>query len=1077
MQKTLVVLLIFLGVQIQAQECFKYDRAMQDGKYYLDKKYYDSALVEFQAAQIAARECGKSTKPPADSLIKVFEGLKALRKSAEDATKRAGDLLKIAMAEKLISTNALSYFFDNDNDSVAWVLDKNHRRFGIMNRKGQILPGGFNWVDTSAFKGEGKYITATRRDSITISDTTYFLNNLGKIISKGYADILNTEFQRYFYVWDYVWDNDVNDYTYRGNLIFYNGKTFETFIDVTSEINIEKPRPVIFPFRVDDKFGFIDKKGKQIFPPVYDELKIPGQTFSSPAIMAARNNGIWDLIDLINAKLLDSDSSLERLGHKIIIKGITKSIAEGDILVWSSFINKEKSENNPDYHTLKNLSPPTGWDLRDDLFDPKLLDTISAMAWLRHDIIMRKEESIGEGDSLMRGSFINEEQPENTIDYDKLRNSYPTIGEDSAFLSNARFKKIKSANGAGIGIINSALDTILSPVYDMIRYFYGDSIFFIGRKEINKGTSIVCQLFNASTGLFSSYQSPIDSIIDWPNGIWVNGPTDKNYYPKYDYSMYFTKNGKAVSTFNQIDADLADINPETGLAMKKGYGNAALFLAGKPLGKRNKVSSLWYWSPCKEGIYYDNNYNYKKMGVISTDGSILTPPIFDQIFGSSEGKRVAIMNGKYGFIDSTGWVLPCEYDYAWSFYDGKACVSKKGKWGFIDQKGRTIISFSYDGLVDRFTEGIVGAKKGTKWGYIDQQEKWAIDPVYDSVGGCFDGIIRVKKDGKWGFVDKTNKIQRQFTLDEEKYPAGNGWSRVNKNGKWGFINFKTLNNISAVYDTVYPFIGNYSWAKKGASWIILDTNGKPKFENKKIKTISPFENGYTIVETDLGKGIVDSVGNQIIPFAKKNKIVEIEENRLYIENDSLYIENNSGKIAKMLEIKKDGKIILKTIGKYPNLTLKNGLSATYDSITNREGEFFPELKYAYNLQLIAYRIYEFGGNYFKGYAAFTDYGTGIDDPSKPIKLIRYLPAEYEEIGFPLDQEFMPVKDNGKWGFIQWVPRENGTQNPVLAIPCKYDAVVPFFQIGNEKIAVVSKNNHVYFINDKDEVLFNLARSH
>jgi hypothetical protein len=89
MQVIVVILFSFLCLNIQAQNCPKYDKAMTRGKYFLQRANYDSALVQFQVAQIAARECKMTTNEPADSLKNVFKGIQDQRDAAIAANKKA----------------------------------------------------------------------------------------------------------------------------------------------------------------------------------------------------------------------------------------------------------------------------------------------------------------------------------------------------------------------------------------------------------------------------------------------------------------------------------------------------------------------------------------------------------------------------------------------------------------------------------------------------------------------------------------------------------------------------------------------------------------------------------------------------------------------------------------------------------------------------------------------------------------------------------------------------------------------------------------------------------------------------
>jgi hypothetical protein len=1135
MQIILSIILILLSLFSQAQRCPKFEVAMKDGKKYLLQKNYDKALVEFQAAQVAARECGISSNEPATELDKVFKGLQqqrdnalTLQKKAENARREAVEAQKIAEREKLVSKRTLGYFFKSDSAKVAWGLDLITGKYGVIDRNGEIR-GGFVWESTTPFNSE--FATAKR------NDTAYFVNSRGNLISKGYEEIVNTEFPLYYY----------GAFANGRELIFFNGNKFETLTPNLFDTYLKNPRLSIFPFRVGGKFCFVDKKNSYFFPPIYSEIKIPSDVQQYTIMAASKKEGRWDLIDLSNSKLLASSLSQTQLSHYKNVEVVENFIDTlNDTLSWRTIfdksdtlkIDKINSELNTttDTHIDDTVTIETKYEQLKEEYNEILGDYLRVDSLINQtDPLLRKH-----ADSIIKvkeenGSFFSDEsynhyktferdtlQAEDdtvSIHYrynsllnsydtlsDKYRNrksyltsieeivyktesensiesKYPSFGEDTSSLNVLRFKNIKTENG--IGIVNYKNEIILPPIYDIVRFYVGDSIFFIGKREITKtdsnlcqggyiskyDTSFICQLFNASSGLFFGFESSTKDLEEyfW-NGILFKDPLNNktssgDNLPKNDYSFfYMPDHNKFIPAINLNPIPINILNRETGIVSSKRFENETsfLYIKGNIVNYRNNIDSLVYNGGGMDGIFKNESYSTEKKGLMRVDGTVLTPPIFDLIDYPSEGKRVAKLNGRYGFIDSSGWHLPFDFDNAFSFEDGRACVAKNGKYGFIDNKGKEIISFSYEAPLKYGEEyhGLIGAKKGGKWGFINEDGKWIIDPIYDSVNGC----AAVKKNEVWGYINGKNEILHPFDLEEARVPQTNGWARVKKNGKWGFFNAVNLRSIGAIYDSVNAFNGNYAWAKRGDYWMILDTLGREIYNKKDIEEISELGKRFNWIRTNEGDiGLIDSTGNQIVPFNIKNVIYD------YNDLGKIYITKDSMDFAILLNINTGIKNRSKKIDPFKRLSFHNGLAIDYDKIENRDREILLEGS-DYNPKLIAYRTFELGYKNKKGYAAFTDYGTGLDDTSKPIKLKRFLPLQYEEIGFPLNEEFMPVKKNGKWGFIQWLPQIDDSEKPKLAIPCKYDAVVPFIREGDRKIGVVSLKGQIYFINEKGEAL-------
>ena len=93
------------------------------------------------------------------------------------------------------------------------------------------------------------------------------------------------------------------------------------------------------------------------------------------------------------------------------------------------------------------------------------------------------------------------------------------------------------------------------------------------------------------------------------------------------------------------------------------------------------------------------------------------------------------------------------------------------------------------------------------------------------------------------------------------------------------------------------------------------------------------------------------------------------------------------------------------------------------------------------LQMIGHRMYRTRQADRIGFAAFSGYGGTSLPRGHVITLQRLLPCDYETIGNNLMSDIIPVKQNGKWGFIHWKPQADGTDEPVLVIPPKHAAEI------------------------------------
>ncbi|MFS8083868.1 MAG: WD40 repeat domain-containing protein, partial [Ginsengibacter sp.] len=97
---------------------------MDSGNHYMSIKNYDKALIKFQTAQIAERECGivfkleDSAKDPANKLKEVFKGLQAQRDEAFNQRNRANAALELAKEKTKIAEEKT-----NDATSLYWASE------------------------------------------------------------------------------------------------------------------------------------------------------------------------------------------------------------------------------------------------------------------------------------------------------------------------------------------------------------------------------------------------------------------------------------------------------------------------------------------------------------------------------------------------------------------------------------------------------------------------------------------------------------------------------------------------------------------------------------------------------------------------------------------------------------------------------------------------------------------------------------------------------------------------------------------------------------------------------------------
>ena len=180
------------------------------------------------------------------------------------------------------------------------------------------------------------------------------------------------------------------------------------------------------------------------------------------------------------------------------------------------------------------------------------------------------------------------------------------------------------------------------------------------------------------------------------------------------------------------------------------------------------------------------------VGVVNSEGEILIPCQFDQIYDLTDDNYVKVLrNLKIGLYQlEFGMILPPDYDQIWAFEDGLAKVLKDRKIGYVNTNGEVIIPVEYNHI-------------------------WEED----------DGLIKVLKDGKMGFLNSNGEII--LPADYQQIWSFDGdLAKILKNGKMGYIDRNGNEVIPPIYDQLGTFDGDIAKAMIGGANIFIDANGQ-----------------------------------------------------------------------------------------------------------------------------------------------------------------------------------------------------------------------------------------------------------
>jgi hypothetical protein len=158
-------------------------------------------------------------------------------------------------------------------------------------------------------------------------------------------------------------------------------------------------------------------------------------------------------------------------------------------------------------------------------------------------------------------------------------------------------------------------------------------------------------------------------------------------------------------------------------------------------------------------------------------GQVLLERTYDQVGQFINGLAPISIDGKWGYMDSTGLLfIPPRYDDAREYVNGYAGVQSNGFWGLIDQSGSSVLPCRFQN-VGAYAENSIPVQTEGKWGYISLLGDTLIRFLFEDALPFRDGLAPVKLRGKWGLINSQGVLVQEPVYDKVEY-AGPGLFRV-----------------------------------------------------------------------------------------------------------------------------------------------------------------------------------------------------------------------------------------------------------------------------------------------------------
>lgn len=202
--------------------------------------------------------------------------------------------------------------------------------------------------------------------------------------------------------------------------------------------------------------------------------------------------------------------------------------------------------------------------------------------------------------------------------------------------------------------------------------------------------------------------------------------------------------------------------------------------------------------------------------ILNMSGQIVSrelPPTeqTEWVWPASEGLRMIMRNGRYGFIDNQArLMIPNRYEEAKPFNEGLAPIKIRNKWGFINHDDKIVVQPVYE-TVALFEAGYCRVKLNGKYGLINKAGEQVLPTRYDELTVLPGGRILLKSDGSFGLSSPQGDVLL-FPKYESVTDLNNGFVIVAQHGKYGLVDLTGLTTIPLIYDFLFfnPAAGTYA---------------------------------------------------------------------------------------------------------------------------------------------------------------------------------------------------------------------------------------------------------------------------
>lgn len=273
-------------------------------------------------------------------------------------------------------------------------------------------------------------------------------------------------------------------------------------------------------------------------------------------------------------------------------------------------------------------------------------------------------------------------------------------------------------------------------------------------------------------------------------------------------------------------------------------------------------------------------------GVVNKLGKYVVAPEYDELGELNSNRMYALKGDHYGYLDENGeMAIPFVYTMVYDFKGNYAVVEKDTAYGIIDVEGDTVFPFLFE-KIDFITPQLFKAKNNNLWGILHINGDTVVPFEQTFIGELSDNRMIKIKEGNYTYINVEGEevIKGKYDYDATTLNYAefkNGYALYKLKNKFGMIDTLGKRIFPAIFESIGEYTPQLTAVKRYGKWGYANADVELEIKYK-YDYAWKFINGWAKIEKEGLVGLIDTLGNEVIP-AEYNTLEVLDSALVLVE--------------------------------------------------------------------------------------------------------------------------------------------------------------------------------------------------